>query len=154
MSGTAVSDATSYQRLREHLAYLALGAASEHLAAELDRGLAEQASPTQVLERLLEIEVAATRARRQRARLRFAHYPVQKTLAGFDFDFQPQLDRALVAEPSTLRFVGERRTFLLPSPPGVRNYRLSLARGGPATAACYLTYFATAADLVHPLRAA
>jgi hypothetical protein len=43
MSETVVSDATSYQRLREHLAYLALGAAAEHLAAELDRGLAEQA---------------------------------------------------------------------------------------------------------------
>ncbi len=116
--GPAAPDATSYQRLREHLAYLELTAA-EHLAAELDRGLAEQASPTRVLERLLEIEVAATRARRQRARLRFAHYPVHKTLAGFDFDFQPQLDRALIAELSTLRFVEERRNVLLLGPPGV-----------------------------------
>ena len=32
-------DATSYQRLREHLAYLELTAASEHLAAELDRAV-------------------------------------------------------------------------------------------------------------------
>src|SRR5215217_2272605 len=154
MSGTAVSDATSYQRLREHLAYLALTAAAEHLAAELDRGLAEQASPTQVLERLLEIEVAATRARRQRARLRFAHYPVQKTLAGFDFDFQPQLDRALVAELSTLRFVEERRNVLLLGPPGVGKSHLAIALGVAATEAGYRTYFTTASDLVTALQTA
>jgi len=147
-------DATSYQRLREHLAYLELSAASEHLAAELDRALAEQASPTQVLERLLEIEVAATRARRQRARLRFARYPVHKTLAGFDFDFQPQLDRALVAELSTLRFVEERRNVLLLGPPGVGKSHLAIALGIAATEAGYRTYFTTAADMVHTLQAA
>jgi hypothetical protein len=45
-----VTDATSYQRLRGHLAYLGLTAAAEHLAPELDRALAAQRSPTQVLE--------------------------------------------------------------------------------------------------------
>ena len=39
----------------------------------------------------------------------------------FDFDFQPHLDRALVAELSTLRFVEERRDVLLLGPPGVGN---------------------------------
>ena len=87
-------EATSYQRLREHLAYLQMSAAAEHLSAELDRGFREKASATQVLERLLEIEVEATRARRQRGRLRFARYPVHKTLADFDLDFQPSIDRA------------------------------------------------------------
>ena len=53
-----MTEATSYQRLREHLAYLGMTAASEHLASALDRGLKEKLSPTQVLEQLLEIEVA------------------------------------------------------------------------------------------------
>ncbi len=47
-------EASSYQRLREYLAYLELSTAAEYLSAELDRALAEQASATQVLERLLE----------------------------------------------------------------------------------------------------
>ncbi len=47
------TEATSYQRLREHLAYLRLTTAAEHLSAELDRALKEQLSATQVLERLL-----------------------------------------------------------------------------------------------------
>ena len=149
-----MSAGTSYQRLREHLAYLGLTAAAEHLSAELDRGLAEQGSPTQVLERLLELEVAATKARRQRGRLRFAHYPVHKTLAQFDFDFQPGLDRKLVAELSTLRFIEERRNVILLGPPGVGKTHLAIALGVAATEAGSRTYFTSAADLVHQLQAA
>jgi DNA replication protein DnaC len=111
--------ASSYQRLREHLAYLQLTAAAEHLSAELDLAVQGKRSVTQVLETLLDIEVTATRARRQRARLRFARYPVHKTLEEFDFEFQPSLDRKLIAELSTLRFVEEKRNVMLLGPPGV-----------------------------------
>jgi DNA replication protein DnaC len=149
-----VSEASSYQRLREHLAYLGLTTAAAHLSAELDRALAESHSATQVLERLLEVEVTETRARRQRGRLRFAHYPVHKTLAQFDFDFQPHLDRHLVAELSTLRFIEERRNVLLLGPPGVGKTHLAIGLGVAATEAGYRTYFTTAADLVHALQAA
>jgi DNA replication protein DnaC len=149
-----VTDATSYQRLRGHLAYLGLTAAAEHLAPELDRALAEQRSPTQVLERLLDLEVEATKARRLRGRLRFARYPVHKTLAEFDFDFQPDLDRKLVAELSTLRFVEDRRNVVLLGPPGVGKTHLAIGLGIAATEAGYRTYFTSAADMVHALQAA
>src|SRR5919206_5297118 len=149
-----MSTSSSYQRLREHLAYLGLHAAAEHLSPELDRALQEQLSPTQVLEHLLELEVEATKARRQRARLRFARYPVHKTLASFDFDFQPQLDRKLVAELSTLRFVEERRNVLLLGPPGVGKSHLAIGLGIAATEAGYRTYFTSAQDMVHPLQMA
>ena len=149
-----MSQASSYQRLREHLAYLGLQAAADHLSPELDRALHEQLSPTQVLEHLLELEVEATKARRQRARLRFARYPVHKTLASFDFDFQPELDRKLVAELSTLRFVEEHRNVLLLGPPGVGKTHLAIGLGIAATDAGYRTFFTTAADMVHQLQAA
>jgi DNA replication protein DnaC len=149
-----MSQASSYQRLREHLAYLGLQAAADHLSPELDRALHEQLSPTQVLEHLLELEVEATKARRQRARLRFARYPVHKTLASFDFDFQPDLDRKLVAELSTLRFVEEHRNVLLLGPPGVGKTHLAIGLGIAATDAGYRTFFTTAADMVHQLQAA
>ena len=149
-----MSEASSYQRLRGHLAYLGLTAAAEHLSAELDGALAERRSPTQVLERLLDLEVEATQARRLRGRLRFAHYPVHKTLADFDFDFQPSLDRRQVAELSTLRFVEERRNVILLGPPGVGKTHLAIALGVAATEAGSRTYFTSAADLVHALQAA
>ena len=149
-----MSEASSYRRLRGHLAYLGLTAAAEHLSAELDGALAERRSPTQVLERLPDLEVEATKARRLRGRLRFAHYPVHKTLAEFDFDFQPSLDRALVAELSTLRFVEERRNVILLGPPGVGKTHLAIAPGVAATEAGSRTYFTSAADMVHALQAA
>jgi hypothetical protein len=76
---TTKTEATSYQRLREHLAYLGMTAAAEHLSIELDRAHKDKLSATQVLESLLDIEVIATKARRTRGRLRFAHDPVHFT---------------------------------------------------------------------------
>jgi DNA replication protein DnaC len=149
-----VTEQTSYQLLREHLAYLGMSAAAEQLAPELDRALAEKASATQVLERLLGIEVEATKARRQRGRLRFARYPVHKTLADFDFDFQPSLDRKQVAELSTLRFIEEHRNVILLGPPGVGKTHLGIALGVAASDAGYRTLFTAAADMVQVLQAA
>ena len=148
------AEATSYQRLREHLSYLGLSTAAENLSPELDRALKDKLSVTQVLESLLEGEVVATKARRARGRLRFAHYPVHKTLAEFDFDFQPSLDRKLVGELSTLRWVEERRNVILLGPPGVGKTHLGIALGVAATEAGYRTYFTSAADMVQSLQSA
>ena len=147
---SSTSEPSSYQRLREHLAYLQMTAVAEHLAVELDRGLKKKLSATQVLEQQLAIEVVATREHRQRGRLRFARYPVHKTLAEFDLDFQPGIDRKVVAELSTLRFVEERRNFILLGPPGVGKSHLAIALGVAATEAGYRTYFTAAATSCAP----
>jgi DNA replication protein DnaC len=69
----------------------------------LDRARAEGLSHAQFLAELVAEEAAATRNRRLSARLRFAHFPVRRTLDEFDFDFQPSVDRKLVADLATLR---------------------------------------------------
>jgi DNA replication protein DnaC len=139
---------SAYQRLRGHLSYLGLQTAAEHLAAELDD---DESSVTEVLESLLSKEVDATRKRRTAGRLRFAHYPLRKTLQDFDFSFQPTLDRKVVSELSTLRFVEEHRNVLLLGPPGVGKTHLAIALGISATEAGYRTYFTSAQDLVRHL---
>jgi DNA replication protein DnaC len=145
---------TAYQRLREHLAYLGLTTASEELAPALDRATSLKLSAVELLEDLLAKEVEATRARRLQGRLRFAHYPLRKTLGDFEFDYQPSVDRKVVGELSTLRFVEERRNVLLLGPPGVGKSHLAISLGIAATEAGYRTYFTTASDLVSGLQTA
>jgi DNA replication protein DnaC len=149
---------TAYQRLREHLAYLGLTTASDELAPALEQATARKLSAVEVLEDLMAKEAEATRTRRLAGRLRFAHYPLRKTLADFQFDFefdyQPSIDRKLLSELSALRFVEERRNVLLLGPPGVGKTHLAIALGIAATEAGYRTYFTTASDLVSGLQTA
>ncbi len=94
------------------------------------------------------MEVEATERRRLAGRLRFAHFPAEKRLEEFDFDAQPGLDRRLVEELATLRFVEERANLLLVGPPGVGKTHIALALGYRAVEAGYRVYYSTAADLV------
>ncbi|MBE7249426.1 MAG: AAA family ATPase, partial [Actinomycetospora chiangmaiensis] len=80
-----ISDARRYQNLRAHLGYLKLNDAAEHLNQVLDAARNDGLSLTAALERLLEIEVEATEARRLAGRLRFACLPGPWTINDFDF---------------------------------------------------------------------
>jgi DNA replication protein DnaC len=137
-----------YQQLRSHLAYLRLSAAAEQLAAALEQAEHGKPSYTRFLERLLAAEVEATERRRLEGRLRFASFPSEKTLAEIDYDAQPALDRKLVEELATLRFVAEHANVLLIGPPGVGKTMLAVALGRQAAQAGYRVYYTTAADLV------
>lgn len=137
-----------YHQLREHLAYLKLGAVAEQLAAALQQAEQDKPSYTRFLHDLLATEVSATEQRRLDGRLRFASFPAHKTLEQFDFDAQPTLDRRLVAELATLRFVEEKANVLLIGPPGVGKTMLATALGLKAVHAGYRVYYTTAADLV------
>lgn len=142
------AEQSSYQALRAHLAYLRLSAAAEALPGELERATREKLGPTAFLERLLGIEVEATEERRQASRLRFANFPAPWRLEDFDFDAQPSVDRKMVNELATLRFVAEAANVLFIGPPGVGKTMLSICLGRRAVEAGYRVYYTTAADLV------
>jgi len=139
---------TIYQQLRSHLAYLKLGAAADQLAPALEAAEREKPGYTQFLHDLLATEVNASEQRRLDGRMRFSRLPAHKTLEQFDFTAQPTLDRRMVEDLATLRFVEEKSNCLLIGPPGVGKTHLAIALGHKAVHAGYRVYYTTAADLV------
>ena len=112
--------ASRYQQLRSHLAELKLHAAAEALPSVLDQATAEGLSLTVALERLLAVEVDATATRRLAGRLRFACLPTPATLADFDVDAAAGIDRTLIDELGTCRYLETATNILLIGPPGHR----------------------------------
>ena len=141
------SQASVYQQLRGHLATLKLTAAAEHLPSVLADAEQQGWSMTATLEHLLAREVEATEARRLAGRLRFASLPTPATLADFDYDAAPGLDKKLIAELATCRYLDTATNVLLIGPPGVGKTHLAVGLGRAAAEAGYRTYFTTAADL-------
>jgi DNA replication protein DnaC len=143
-----VSKDSVYQQLRGDLATLRLEAIADRLAPALEAAERDKPGYTQFLAELIGEEVKADHERRLQTRLRFAKLPAQKTLDQFDFDAQPGLDRHLVEELATLRFVQEKANALLIGPPGVGKTHLAIALAHKAIHAGHRVYYTTAADLV------
>ena len=143
-----MSENSAYQKLRGHLAYLRLAAAAEALPGELEHATKNKLGHSAFLERLLEVEVAATEQRRKAGLERFAALPAPWRLDDFDFDAQPSIDRKLVNELATLRFLEDATNVLFIGPPGVGKTMLAVGLAHASVDAGYRTYYTTAADLV------
>ena len=115
----AAEAASRYQRLRGHLAALKLHAAAEALAHRARRGRRRAA----VADRGVGA-AAGHRGRRHRGasrlagRLRFASLPTPATLEGFDLDAAAGVDRNLIDELATCRYLESATNILLVGPPG------------------------------------
>jgi DNA replication protein DnaC len=142
-----MSEDSIYQQLRGNLAYLRLAAAAEALPAELDVAMKQKLSHSVFLKRLLDTEVLATEARRRESLERFARLPAPWRIEDFDFDAQPGIDKAMVHELATLRFLEDATNVLFIGPPGVGKTMLAVALARASIEAGYRTYYTTAADL-------
>jgi len=144
---STAGQASVYQQLRGHLAVLKLEACAEALPRVLDEATADELSMTATLERLFAIEVTATEARRLAGRLRFASLPSPASLEDFDYDAQPGVDRKLINELGTCRYLQTATNVLMIGPPGVGKTHLAVGLARAAAHAGYRTYFTTATDL-------
>lgn len=143
-----------YERLKDDLGYLALGRAAERFAVLAEQATREDWSHVEYLGAVIAEQVAATTNRRLAARMRYARFPYRRTISEFDFDFQPSVDRKLVADLASLRFIAENRPILFLGQPGCGKTHLAVAFAIAAVEAGYRGYFTTADDMAHALVAA
>ena len=143
-----MSSDTIYQQLRTHLSYLKLTATADALAPALEAAERDKPGYTRFLHDLLAIEVDASEQRRLDGRMRFSKLPAHKTLEQFDYDAQPSLDRRMIEDLATLRFIEQQANCLMIGPPGVGKTHLAIGLGLKAVQAGYRVYYTTAADLV------
>jgi DNA replication protein DnaC len=149
-----VTAAGLYEQIKDDLGYLGLTRSSERFATLADDARTHEWTHIEFLARLLAEETTATRDRRLAARLRYARFPFHKTIDDFDYEFQPTIDRKLVADLATLRFINENRPVLFLGQPGCGKTHLAVALAIRAVEAGYRGYFTTADDMCRNLLAA
>jgi DNA replication protein DnaC len=134
-----------------HLERLKLKRVADLLDPISEQATKESLSYLDFLDRLLEAEAASRAERRLLAKTRLAHFPFQKTLADFDFSFQPSVDRKQIQELATLRFLANGENIILLGPPGVGKTHLAVALGMEAVANGHNVYFITVPELLDEL---
>ena len=129
------------------LAQLGLSVAAARLDAAAQRAAAEGWSYSHFLGYLLEGELAERCRKRVELNLHFAKFPYLKRLEDFDYAAQPGVDRRLLEELATGRFLGEGRNIILLGPPGVGKTHLAIGLGVLTAQLGHRVYFSTAVDL-------
>jgi DNA replication protein DnaC len=142
---------SALERIRHHLVGLRMPKALEtldHTVRRLEQG---EVSALEALEALLGEELSLRETRRIKMALLTARLSTVKTLAGFEFAFQPSLDRNRILALSQLDFIGRCEVIHFLGPPGTGKSHLALALGVEAVKAGRSVYFATLADIIASL---
>ncbi len=103
--------------------------------------------------RLLEPQVRRRREGRVERRIRESRLPERKTFEAFDFLFQPSLDRDLVMELNTLRFIDHGKNILLAGMSGTGKSHIAKALALSACVANRRVLYATSANMLARLNA-
>ena len=138
-------------RIRQHLVGLKMPRALEALEPILRRIERGEITALEAIDALLGEELTLREGRRVQAALKMGRLLSVKTLAGFDFTFQPSLDRNRIMALAQLDFVDRHEAVHFLGQPGCGKTHLALALGVEAVKAGRSVYFATLADIVGSL---
>jgi DNA replication protein DnaC len=135
------------EKATEALERLLMTTALAQLDTVAQQAAAEGWSYSHFLGYLLEGELRERHRRTVAANLQFARFPSIKRLSDFDFSAQPTIDRRLIDEMATGRFLSEGRSIVLLGPPGVGKTHLAIALGVVTVEMGHRVYFTSATEM-------
>ena len=138
-------------RLRAMLADLKMPGALEAVDGVLAQVDSGAVTAGEAIELVLNAQIALRNNRRLQAAMRSSRLPAVKTLAQFDFTFQPSLKREQIESLHELGFVDRRENVILLGPPGVGKTHLAISLAIAAAEAGRRVYYGTLAGLIDSL---
>ena len=148
---TAHAIPTRLDSIKRSLVALRMPRALEVLDATIRRIEQGEIDGIEALDQLLVEELTIRENRRVKTALVMARLNTIKTLAGFDFSFQPSLDRNRVLALAELTFIDRAEVVHLLGPPGTGKSHLAVALAVEAVKAGRSVAFSTLADLIASL---
>lgn len=104
------------------------------------------------LENILQLESAGKQERHIQYLIKYSRLPTPlKLLADFDFDFQPGLNRKLIADLASLRFLERNESILFIGNNGTGKSHLAQSLALNACQNGYKTFYTTCSDLINDL---
>ena len=145
---------TTLDSIKNSLVALRMPRALEVLDATFRRIEQGEIDGIEALDQLLVEELAVRESRRIKTALTLGRLTTVKTLAGFDFAFQPSLDRQRILALAELTFIDHAEVVHLLGPPGTGKSHLATALAVEAVKAGKSVYFSTLAEIITSLAAA
>jgi hypothetical protein len=138
-------------RIRHNLVGLRMPRALEALDAVIQQIERGQIGAIEAIDTLLAEEITMRQRRRIRAALQMARLTTIKTLTGFDFSFQPSLDRNRITALASLDFIDKHEVVHFIGQSGTGKSHLAIALGVEAIRAGRSVYFCALADIIDSL---
>ena len=138
-------------RIRHNLVGLRMPRALEALEAVIQQIERGQLGAIEAIDILLAEEITVREGRRIKAALQMARLATIKTLTGFDFSFQPSLDRNRIMALASLDFIGRHEVVHFIGQSGTGKSHLAVALGVEAIRAGRSVYFCPLADIIDSL---
>ncbi len=140
----------SYERVHDYLNKLGLSTFEKSMDSYLET--AHDRPFMDILDHLLAEEVKHKLSRKTENMLNWSGFPFRKSVEDFDFSFQPSIDRTVIDDLLTLRFIHNMENVVFLGPPGVGKTHLSIALGMRSIMQDIPVYYVSAVKLVQTLK--
>jgi len=141
----------NYTKLLTNLEILKLENIRYYLPNYLDSIKEKDVALVDSLYLLTEKEIEFRDARASKVQITISAFPFEKTIKDFDFNYQPDVNKSLILDLETLRFIESKENILFVGSPGVGKTHLAVALGVAAAKKRYSVYFISCHDLIMQL---